>query len=305
MGGGSDGINPTEHDLDELRDEVRQRLEQGQIDAEVNDLLLRELIAINERDVDAVNRYLERIEDALEDDVEGFERILFGGSVAKHTYVDGLSDVDSLVLLRDESLEDLRPADVLKQFEDTLLRKFPQGDVIETSVGKMAVTIKFSDGTEIQLLPALRSTDHVSVAAEDGESWSRIDPQAFAERLTDSNKNQGGAVVPAIKLVKAILRNKLGDEKPSGYHVEALAVEAFRDYTGPHTSKAMVTHLIESASRDVLQPISDPTGQSRHVDDALGDGGSAARQALATSLTAIAKTMTTSASLDDWRALLE
>ena len=78
-------------------------------------------------------------------------------------------------------------------------------------------------------------------------------------------------MVPAIKLAKAIFANRFGDDGPSGYHVEALAIESFQNYSGPKTPKAMVTHLVRTASDRVLWPIRDRSGQSRNVDDSLGE----------------------------------
>ena len=94
----------------------------------------------------------------------------------------------------------------------------------------MAVTVEYRDGTEIQLLPATRTGEDVAVSSWDGQSWSSIRPRSFAEGLTAVNQSQGSAVVPAIKLAKSILASTLGNAGPSGYHVEALALAAFRDY---------------------------------------------------------------------------
>jgi hypothetical protein len=99
--------------------------------------------------------------------------------------------------------------------------------------------------------------------------------------------------------------NRLGDKGPSGYHLEALAVAAFRDYSGAHTPKAMVTRLFERASRDILRPIQDVTGQSRYVDEALGPAKSAPRRELSRTLQRIAKTTSESRSAADWLTLFE
>ena len=139
----------------------------------------------------------------------------------------------------------------------------------------------------------------------DGQSWSATLPRSFTQELTAVNQSQGNAVVPAIKLAKSIFANTLGDAAPSGYHVEALALAAFRDYSGPRTPKAMLTHLIDRASQDMLSPIPDATGQSQYVDGDLGAENSPVRQALSRDLAALAQTMANSQSVDDWRVLLE
>ena len=105
MGGSGGGVPYfSRHDVETLRDEATRRLEQSRVDTSVNSLLQRELTSVNDRDVEGINRNLERMEILLGDEVGAFDRLLFGGSIAKRTYVDGLSDVDALVILSDESL---------------------------------------------------------------------------------------------------------------------------------------------------------------------------------------------------------
>jgi hypothetical protein len=292
-------------DIEVLRDQAKQRLEQSQIDSQVNSFLQEQLVTFNDRDVDKINGYLQEIESGLKDRVDAVDRLQFGGSVAKHTYVDGLSDVDSLVILRDTDLANETPAEMRERFREALLRQLPQGNVSEIETGRMAVTIRYTDGAKIQLLPAVRVGDEISISSADGQSWSQIQPRDFAQRLTATNRLQGGSVVPSIKLAKAILANRLGDKCPSGYHVEALAVSAFRDYTGARTPKAMLIRLFERATEDVLRPIRDVTGQSSYVDDALGPAQSPSRRELSRAFGDIAKTMASSRSIADWRALLE
>jgi hypothetical protein len=139
----------------------------------------------------------------------------------------------------------------------------------------------------------------------DGREWKTIHPRSFARKLTEVNKAQGGAAVPAIKLAKQIVAAQLReDERPSGYHLEALAVQAFGDYVGSRSPKAMLTHFFAAAARNVLQPIRDPSGQSLHVDDKLGEPRSPEREALSARLKGIADTMQNSRDARDWDHLL-
>ncbi len=304
MGGSGTGGVFRESDIEALREEAQRRLEESQNDSAVNLLLQQELTSINDRDVDLINGHLDTIEGALVDDGHEVERLLFGGSVAKHTYVDGLSDVDALVLLRSETLNEQSPDEVRRNFAESLRQALPRSDVRDIREGTMAVTIEYTDGSEIQLLPAVRTADGVAVSSSDGSSWSYIQPQASAQELTRTNQAQSGRVVPTIKLAKAIFANKLGENAVSGYHVETLAIEAFQAYSGPRTQKAMLTHLVQHASQRVLSPIRDVTGQSRYVDAYLGDSDSPERQSLSSSLRELADTMDTTRSLSVWTGLL-
>ena len=304
MGGSGSGGVFTGGDIEALREEARRRLGDSQNDSAVNSLLQQELTSINDRNADLINGHLDTIQETLADRGHEVERLLFGGSVAKRTYVDGLSDVDALVLLEGDSLKELSPEEVRRDFAESLRRALPQGNVQEIREGAIAVTIEYNDGTEIQLLPAVRTADGIAISSPDGKSWSSTQPQAFAHTLTSTNQAQGGRLVPAIKLAKAILANKLGEGAVSGYHVEALAIEAFQTYSGPRTPKAMLTHLVQHASQRVLGPIRDVTGQSRYVDEYLGGGNSAPRERLSRNLAALADTMDKTRSLDDWKDLL-
>ena len=306
MGGSAGGTGSyfSAHDARALEEQARRRLEQSRFESSVNSLLQLELTDINDRDTDLTNERLEAVEQALGTWIGEVERLLFGGSVAKHTFVNGLSDIDALVEIADEGIGERSPAEVRNSLATALRQALPQGDVEEIREGNMAVTVKYLDGTEIQLLPATRVGEELAVSSWDSNSWVQIRPRDFARVLTATNQSQGGAVVPAIKLAKAIFANSLGDSGPSGYHVEALAVEAFRAYSGPRTPKAMVTHLVKTASERVLRPIRDTSGQSHHVDDGLGERNSGDRRVLSRRLGRLARAMENSQSIDDWDGMI-
>ena len=66
---------------------------------EINKFLEGLLNKINSRDTEAIQRHLSEIEKTLEKEIGGLEKILFGGSISKKTFIEGTSDVDALVLL--------------------------------------------------------------------------------------------------------------------------------------------------------------------------------------------------------------
>ena len=305
MGGsGGTGSYFSTGDAKALEEQARRRLEQSRLDAAVNSMLQQELTDINDRDTDLTNQRLQAIEEVLGERLGEVERLLFGGSVAKHTFVNGLSDIDALVEIAEQGASERSPDEVGSSLETALRQALPLGNVADIRRGRMAVTVEYLDGTEIQLLPAVRLGDELAVSSPDSASWIPIRPRDFARALTSTNQSQGGAVVPAIKLAKAVFANELGDGAPTGYHVEAVAVETFRRYAGPKTPKAMVTHLVRSASERVLRPIPDLSGQSRFVDGNLGPEDSAARRALSRRLAGLARTMENTQSFDAWDRLL-
>ena len=305
MGGsGGTGSYFSAHDAKSLEEEARRRLENSRFESSVNSLLESESTDINDRDIDLTNERLEAVERALGTRIGEVERLLFGGSVARHTFVNGLSDIDALVEIRDESIEGRSPSEVRDGLATALRQALPHGDVEKIQKGSMAVTIKYLDGMEIQLLPAIKVEEELAVSTWDSNSWIRIRPRNFARVLTATNQRQGGAVVPAIKFAKAIFANKLGEDGPTGIHLDALAIEAFRAYAGPRTPKAMVTHLVKTASERVLRPIRDISGQSDYVDDSLGQRDSSQRRILSRKLRRLARTMENSQSIHDWEGMI-
>jgi hypothetical protein len=303
MGGSGGGYSISSGDIENLRREVEERTRRSLVASEVNALLGEELSRINQRDVEKTNRYLDQIRDVLGEDVEAFDRLLFGGSVAKRTYVDGLSDIDSLVVLKNERLADLSPEQLRERVRAVLAERL-EGDVAEVRTGTLAVTVVYRDGTEVQLLPALQRGERISISSADGTEWKEIQPRRFAEALTEVNQRQRGAVVPTVKLAKAIIANLPAHARLSGYHVEALAVAAFKTYSGSTTPVDMLTHFFESAATAVTAPVSDVTGQSRKIDSDLGERNSPERRRAASSLERVASTMKRD-SAQDWRQLLE
>lgn len=307
MGGSGGGGNYrlTQRDVDELRREAQERLQRSKLDAEINSFLQGELARINDRDTDLVNDRLDRVEEAIAQELQEFDRLLFGGSVAKHTYVDGLSDIDALVVLETAVVGDRGPAEMRLELYEILRKNLSMRDVDDIRVGRMAVTVTFRDGMEVQLLPAVQRDDRTAVSSQSGDEWSHVRPKDFAESLTRVNEQTGRAVVPTIKIAKAVVNELIPDKiRPNGYHLEALGVAAFRDYDGSRTARAMAEAFFDSAAQNILRPIRDITGQSQYLDSDLGPANSEARRSLSRRFSSIARQMRAASSVDDWRELL-
>lgn len=245
---------------------------------EVNGCLRNVLRDYNDRDVEAINRHLRGLRDALELQDGDVIPTLFGGSVSKHTYVDGLSDVDALCIINDSSLSGQSPRDVIRVMKERITRRMPDTTV---SIGNLAVTVKYADGIEVQLLPAIRTKTGVRIAEPGTNTWSQVvHPERFARKLTQVNQANNGQVIPTVKLVKGLAAHTIrnDNDRISGYHLESLAIEAFRNYHKQYDLKSMVTHFNQFASKAVLRPITDPTGQSRHVDEYMGAASSGQRR---------------------------
>jgi len=302
-GGGNYSLGPSE--IARLRDEARARLDRSRLDSDVNTLLQHSLVDLNDRDNEGAASRLEEIQQSLSGTTKDIDRVVFGGSVAKHTYVDGLSDIDALVVLDPQSVGGTTPDEMRDAFKRLLMQRLNMGDVEEIQSGTLAVTVRYRDGMEIQLLPAVDRGEGVAIASATGKDWTAINPRDFADRLTRLNQAKGNAVIPSIKLAKAIIAEEIPEQtRPTGYHVEALALAAFRDYEGSRTPRAMVQHFFDEASSAVVKPIADVTGQSAEVDEYLGEAESPQRFAIARRFRQIARKMEQAESINEWRQLL-
>jgi len=255
------------------------------------------------RDIEATKLHLETVKQALGKDIEGTIDLLFGGSVAKHTYVDGMSDIDSLVILNKTELKDLSPQEVRKYLSACLKERLPNTEIQK---GDLAVTVKFKD-IEIQLLPAIKYKSGFRIPDASGKDWSFIKPKEFTDILAKVNADNGYKLIPTIKLAKSIVSGLPDNRRLTGYHIEALAVETFQQYSGPRTPKDMLRHFFLEAQRLVMSPVKDRTGQSIHVDDYLGAKNSLERKMVADSLGRIGRRMLNADGaqlVNEWRDVL-
>lgn len=302
MGGSGSYFRSNPDDIVRKLRDSEDATRNNQYERDVNQHLKSLLTEYNDRDRDAINRHLEEIKKALEKELEGTIDLLYGGSIAKHTYVDGLSDVDSLAVLDSCELADGSPEAAKEYFAERLRERFPRTEI---DVGKLAVTVRFADA-EVQLLPAVSCESNVKISNASGTSWAEVNPKGFTKVLTQTNEANGRKVVPVIKLAKAIINNLPDKQRVSGYHAESLAVEAFKGYKGEHRLKPMLQHYFQAASTLVRQPIRDRTGQSVHVDDYLGAPNSLDRRIVSDAMGRISRRMNNAdnaSSVDEWRKM--
>lgn len=279
MGGGGGGryIGPfSENDPSTLHDKVRAAEATAadlKFSTDLEAYLGDRLGVFNQRDDSKIGERLDAVKNALGDELSSSFDLKFGGSVAKHTYVDGLSDVDSLLVLKGQDVGD-SPSVVRDAVADRLLNEFSDAEV---STGQIAVTVAFADGMELQFIPAVQDGNKLRVPSWSGDDWSSIDSEKFQNKLSTVNAECNSKLVPTIKLAKAINANLPQAHQLSGYHIEALGVDAFKIYEGARTLNKMLPHLIGHIAKGVLKPVVDSTGQSVHVDGYLGGNKSKTR----------------------------
>jgi len=305
--GGTDGGFLKYKDIKRMQREIRESEEKTtneafevEVSAEINTLLAD----YNKRDPNAIKSHIDTIIEAIQKEIDGTCNIAFGGSYQKHTYVDGISDIDSLVLLNNSELINKSPNEVLEYFRAMLKERFPDSKI---DVGKIAITVHFADKNIIQLLPAVKSGDEFKISNSSGDIWSKIKPRNFTDKLTEINKKNSDKMIPTIKIVKSINSYLPKSKQLTGYHIESLAIEAFKVYSGEKNIKKMLQHFFERAKDLVKSPIKDKSGQSVYVDEYLGRKDSIDRKQISIILDRISRRMknaNSSASVEQWMEIL-
>lgn len=270
----------------------------------VSEFLDTLLFKYNNRDVNAANERINEVVHKLEGVIDGEFDIRNGGSVAKHTYVDGLSDIDALLIVNDSELEDRKPQTVIGKIAAVLERQL--GDTATVEQGAMSVKVSYADGMELQFVPALKTDSGVHVPDWNINRWSEIQPEKFTRKLSEINAQCSNKLVPLIKLVKGINSNLPEPLRLSGYHIEALGVEAFKNYRGNCVLREMLPEFFSRAKENIRAPLRDRTGQSLHVDDDLGPRDSEARKSIAAIFDRIERKIRGANASDDigeWKSL--
>ncbi len=260
--------------------------------------LQEKLVEINAHDYNAINQHKKLIEDKLKNEFE-IENVRFGGSHSTHTDVKNLSDIDMLADLGNFTT-DKSSDQVINDFASAIRERLPNTTI---SSGVMAVTVEFSDGLQVQVLPAFRYRDGYRIPDPNGKGWISTYPKRFSRELTSINQKQSRQVVPTIKLIKSIC--DANDVKVSSYHVSNMAVNVFKHYAGPMTQQKMLQHFFNKAKSLCLRPTIDPSRQTQYID---GDLSSSERKRMAGNFAEIEnkiKQATESSSLDTWKDIFK
>lgn len=305
-GGGSFGSGFDPSDIAKQVREAESKIEHEEFNRDLEKVLASLLSDYNSRDKDLVRRRMDEILNVLGPLADGELDMVFGGSVAKHTYIEGLSDIDCLLIVNGTELDKTDPRNVLSKVAGEIDNKL--AGKANAEAGNLAVTVSYRDGMEIQLVPAVRSDAGVKIpSSRTAGRWSAINPEKFRDALTKYNAKCAGKLVPTIKLAKAIIAQLPDAHQLSGYHIESLAIDAFKGYEGSKTPAAMLPHFFEHAKDRVLRPMTDSTGQSVHVDEYMGKEGSAERVNASHLLGRISRRMASASaagSIPQWKDLL-
>ena len=298
MTGGSGSRFRSDHTRRDITEVVPNETDKKFGLTKIADFLQEKLVEINAHDYNAINQHKKLVEDKLKNEFE-VENVRFGGSHSTHTDVKNLSDIDMLADLGNFTT-DKSSDQVINDFASAIRERLPNTTI---SSGVMAVTVEFSDGLQVQVLPAFRYRDGYRIPDPNGKGWISTYPKQFSRELTSINQKQSGQVVPTIKLIKSIC--DANDVKVSSYHVSNMAVNVFKHYAGPMTRQKMLQHFFNQAKSLCLRPTVDPSRQTQYID---GDLSSSERKRMARNFAQIEnkiKKATESPSLDTWKDIFK
>lgn len=231
------------------------------------------------RDREKHMQYRNEAADLINEEIDGPVDIVYAGSVAKGTYVEGVSDVDIHVRVNGTSLEGKSPAEV-KAYIRQQLAKSP--NVKTTTETSKTVTATYKDGTEMQFVPVIRTKNGYRVA--NGNRWSNVVYEdCFRRDFQRTNKKCGGRLTTLVRNLKKDNAKRPKSQQMSGHHIEAMANRIFKQAPASKTRslKSMSEYYHRHASRHIRHRMRDITGQSDYVDKrSLGGPDSSSRRVL-------------------------
>ncbi len=291
----------TSRQIDDLVSQSEIDTQEKAASTDIEQAIDDKLRDINDHDYEAIDRHRTEIENKLCESYEDVEVVRYGGSHSRDTDVNGVSDIDILVPMGQASDTPPSSTQAIEDLASVLRDRYPTSK-IET--GRMAVTIKFSDGIEVQVLPAYKvGSDSYRIPDPNSDGWVETHPAAFARKLTNANQQHGGIVVPVIKVAKYLCSKY--NVPVNSYHLENMVVESLATYAGKLDQHEILQHVFNQAKSQCLQPMSDPCGQSN---DVAGDITPQERRALASKFREVEQKITaanSANSADDWNRLLE
>ena len=189
MGGGARRRTRSDRSPSDLRAEVQRDLQQARLESDVNGLLTEQLAQINNRDIALINERLDEIVvAALGEKIDEIDRLLYGGSVANTPTSTASATWTSWCVLKQGALDGHTPRGVARRDGARASAGLGHGQVDEIITG-CADTVRYKDGDEIQLLPAVERDSRIAISDERNRLVIRPFPKAFEERA--ARRQQG------------------------------------------------------------------------------------------------------------------
>jgi hypothetical protein len=176
------------------------------------------------------------------------------GSYDRKTAIELIPDVDVLVFVPDEH-EKRTPNAILRELHG-VLKDYPNGGAVDLRGQRRSVRLELpEDGLCLDIVPAILKDGFdgpLLVPDRPQGAWIPSDPLGYAKRLTEVNQNQGGKLVPLIKLLKGWRDEHLVYRRPKSYVLEVILLYAveegllvLRDRSRAENVRDVFTHIAE------------------------------------------------------------
>lgn len=153
------------------------------------------------------------------------------GSYGRSTATERIADVDILAFVPDDQ-EDRTPNAVLLELHG-VLKDYPNARTVDLRGQRRSVRVDLpEDELSLDIVPAIAKNglDRPLLVPDRPQAlWIRSDPLGYAERLTKVNQENGGKLIPLIKLVKVWRDEHMVYRRPKSYVLEVILLYAVED----------------------------------------------------------------------------
>ena len=203
-------------------------------------------------------KHRKEIEEWLKTDL-GILRMRETGSWHHGTALDGFSDVDYFVSMRDS-----RPSSSTTALEDlraSLSRGIPGAHV---SIDRPAVRLRyFEDGPDVEITPAyIRETDDYDIPDPDSTGWIRSNPAVHLEYVDRAQQETDGRAKGLIRLVKTW--KSCNNVPLSSFYLEMRTAQ-YALNNKPIIYDWDLRDFFKSLANSGLREMNDPTNYGRRI----------------------------------------
>lgn len=212
------------------------------------------------------------------------------GSLQRKTRIQPLSDdifdIDILIILGSFynwiPSGGIKPENALEKVED-IVSKHGMYEKIGIEQDNPTITFEYEDGVKVELVPAY--IDRIGKASDGtltqpvgrgywipkNNKWVIADYDYDAEYITAANKSSDGYLIPTIKMLKSLKRNRFSSI--TSYHLEALAasiipnvIEYFKSQKWEISYQYLIYMFFWICKDEVLKTIRLPNSKSPFAD---------------------------------------
>ena len=150
------------------------------------------------------------------------------GSYGRSTAIELIPDVDVLLFMPDDQKE-RTPNAVLRELHG-ILKDYPNSGAVDLHGQRRSVRLELPDDDFcLDIVPAIAEDglqEPLLVPDRPQGQWIPSDPLGYAKRLTKLNQDNGGKLVPLIKLLKAWRDEQMLRRRPKSYVLEVILLYA-------------------------------------------------------------------------------